>query len=161
MNFLYRIGYLRLTGFSEHSFFYFAWSLSDLVCNESGLGFNGYDSNGKPKWDLLTNFKIFDIDVTNRTTEFVHYFYFAAFWFKFPSNVKMYIDSWNIQTAAWLRFVCYDRMPKFKTLSVFILTIIWHGFEARFFFSFGTLGILVFAGRSVSCLTMCGSQAQF
>jgi lysophospholipid acyltransferase 1/2 len=79
MNFLYRIGYLRLTGFSEHSFFYFAWSLSDLVCNASGLGFNGYDSNGKPKWDLLTNFKIFNIDVTNRTTEFVHYFYFAAF----------------------------------------------------------------------------------
>jgi hypothetical protein len=61
----------------------------------------------------------------------------------------MYIDSWNIQTQTWLKFVCYERVSKFKSLSVFVLTIIWHGLEAKFIFSFVTLGILVAAGRSV------------
>jgi lysophospholipid acyltransferase 1/2 len=43
--------------------FYFAWTLADLVCNASGLGFNGYDEYDRPKWDLLTNIDIKNIEV--------------------------------------------------------------------------------------------------
>ncbi len=34
-----------------------------MVCNASGLGFNGYDENNEPKWDLLSNVDIFNIEV--------------------------------------------------------------------------------------------------
>ena len=55
---------LRVTKeFNERIKFYFAWSLGDLACNSSGLGFNGYDANDQPKWDLMTNFKFMNIEV--------------------------------------------------------------------------------------------------
>jgi len=31
--------------------------LSDAVNNAAGLGFNGYDKSGLPRWDLITNVK--------------------------------------------------------------------------------------------------------
>ena len=40
-----------------------AWILAELVNNASGLGFNGYDSNGNAKWDLLTNVNIMKLEV--------------------------------------------------------------------------------------------------
>ncbi len=43
--------------------FYFAWTLADLICNMSGLGFNGFDELNRPKWDLLTNVNITQIEV--------------------------------------------------------------------------------------------------
>jgi hypothetical protein len=61
--FLYKIGYMRFTAFNENLSFYFAWTLTDLVCISSGMGFHGYDCDGKSKWDLLTNFNIFKIEV--------------------------------------------------------------------------------------------------
>ncbi len=63
MNFLYRIGHMWLTAFLQRTIFYFAWSLADCVCVASGLGFNGYDPNGEPKWDLLTNFDFKNVEV--------------------------------------------------------------------------------------------------
>jgi lysophospholipid acyltransferase 1/2 len=35
----------------------------EAVNNAAGLGFNGYDSNGEPKWDLLNNANIFELEV--------------------------------------------------------------------------------------------------
>ena len=63
MPFLYRIGYMWFTACMERMKFYFGWTLSDLVCNASGLGFNGYDENNESKWDLLTNFDLKNIEV--------------------------------------------------------------------------------------------------
>ncbi len=63
MNFFYRIGHMYLTVFLHGLVFLFAWSLADCVCVASGLGFNGYDSNDKPKWDLLKNFDFKKIQV--------------------------------------------------------------------------------------------------
>ena len=40
------------------------WMLSEIVCNSSGLGFNGYDENGKAKWDLQTNVHILNVEVS-------------------------------------------------------------------------------------------------
>jgi hypothetical protein len=33
--------------------YYYAWIFADAVSNLSGFGFNGFDENRKPKWDLI------------------------------------------------------------------------------------------------------------
>ena len=35
----------------------------ELVNNNNGLGFNGYDKDGKAKWDLLNNVQIYNLEV--------------------------------------------------------------------------------------------------
>lgn len=43
--------------------YYFAWIFGEVVCNASGLGYNGVDKNGKPKWDLLNPLDILKFEV--------------------------------------------------------------------------------------------------
>lgn len=50
--------------------YYHAWILAEAVCNASGMGFNGYDENGKAKWDLATNVDILSFEV-NTNTQFI------------------------------------------------------------------------------------------
>jgi hypothetical protein len=64
----------------------------------------------------------------------------------------MVISAWNIHTQTWFKYVCFERLPKLKTLGVFALTIFWHGFEANHYISFTTGALFVFAGRIVSIL---------
>jgi hypothetical protein len=47
--------------------YYFAWLLADAIVNNAGLGFNGFDSDGSPKWDLFTNIYVipFEVSTTN------------------------------------------------------------------------------------------------
>ena len=59
----YRTFYQYISGFLVRTKFYTAWMLADAVNNASGLGFNGFDSNGKPKWDLVTNINISNLEV--------------------------------------------------------------------------------------------------
>ncbi len=61
----------------------------------------------------------------------------------------MAVDSWNLQTLTWLKFVCYERLAKFKTLGVFALSFIWHGIEARFAMCFAIAALGLYAGRIV------------
>jgi hypothetical protein len=141
------------TAFIQRCLFYFAWNLADLVCITSGLGFNGYDSSGKARWDLLTNFSFVNIEVLNKGNSRQYYStndgFTHMFGFQFATSIKMILDSWNMQTQRWLKFVCFERLAKFKTFGVFILTILWHGLETRFLFSFISTAINVFANRSV------------
>lgn len=44
--------------------YYFAWILADAICNNAGIGFNGYSSNGSPKWDRFSNVKILRFEVS-------------------------------------------------------------------------------------------------
>ncbi len=60
---VYRIGYLYFTLFSHRVNYYAAWTIGEIVCISSGLGFNGVDSSGRPKWDLLTNFSFKNVEV--------------------------------------------------------------------------------------------------
>ncbi len=52
-----------MSGFLIRTKFYTAWVLADAANNVSGLGFNGYDTNGEAKWDLITNIKILNLEV--------------------------------------------------------------------------------------------------
>jgi lysophospholipid acyltransferase 1/2 len=63
--------------------------------------------------------------------------------------MKVVFDNWNIQTQVWLRRICYDRLPTFKTMGVFVLSAFWHGFYPGYYFSFVTGGFAVYAGRGV------------
>jgi lysophospholipid acyltransferase 1/2 len=63
MSFVSRLIYMWLVAASARVPYYIAWTLGDLVCNASGLGFNGYDSNGHAKWNLVTNINILNVEV--------------------------------------------------------------------------------------------------
>ena len=43
--------------------YYHAWIFADAICNNSGLGFSGYDDNGEPKWDLASNVDVYGFEV--------------------------------------------------------------------------------------------------
>lgn len=38
-------------------------SAADAINNAAGFGFNGYDVDGSPQWDLISNLRIMDIEV--------------------------------------------------------------------------------------------------
>ena len=63
--------------------FYFVFALNDSISNAAGLGFEGYDSHGNPKWDLASNVNIVEMElsVSLRTTA----------------------NTWNVTTSRWLR----------------------------------------------------------
>jgi hypothetical protein len=63
MPFFWRFGYLMFTAFNQRILFYIAWTLSDMICIASGLGFNGYEKDGSAKWDLLVNVQVFNFEV--------------------------------------------------------------------------------------------------
>lgn len=44
--------------------YYHAWLLADAICNNSGIGFNGYDDNGKSQWDLISNINVINFEVS-------------------------------------------------------------------------------------------------
>ncbi len=65
----------------------------------------------------------------------------------------MVIDSWNMRTIFWYKYICYERLPKFQTLGVLILTVIWHGSEPRHLFAFIITGnVAIVAARNVSII---------
>jgi lysophospholipid acyltransferase 1/2 len=57
--------------------YYFGFILSDAVNNAAGLGFNGYDKSGVPRWDLITNVKPFQLESA--------------------TSLKVALDVWNIR----------------------------------------------------------------
>ena len=63
--FVARLAYMWFAAVSARFSYYTAWKLADLVCNASGLGFNGYDERGRPKWDLLKNIDILNVEVVH------------------------------------------------------------------------------------------------
>ena len=60
---LYRIWYCYVSVLLLKTRLYIVWILSDAVNNASGLGFNGFNSNGKAKWDLVTNISPIEVEV--------------------------------------------------------------------------------------------------
>uniref|UniRef100_G3WVF9 Membrane bound O-acyltransferase domain containing 1 n=1 Tax=Sarcophilus harrisii TaxID=9305 RepID=G3WVF9_SARHA len=121
-SFLSRLCYLYIVMQASKPKYYFAWTLADAVNNAAGYGFSGVDKNGNFCWNLLSNLNIWKIETA--------------------TSFKMYIENWNIQTAIWLKCVCYERAPCFPTALTFILSALWHGVYPGYYFTFLT-GILV------------------
>ncbi|XP_072890646.1 lysophospholipid acyltransferase 2-like isoform X1 [Hemitrygon akajei] len=124
-----RLLYLYVSLLACRPKYYFAWTIADAVNNAAGFGFNGYDSRGKPRWDRTSNLNIANVE--------------------FATSMKMFIDNWNIQTALWLKEVCYDRCPFNRTLMTFLLSAVWHGVYPGYYFTFLTGMFMILAARAV------------
>ncbi|XP_037983529.1 lysophospholipid acyltransferase 1 isoform X5 [Motacilla alba alba] len=149
--FLSRLGYLYVVTQAAKPKYYFAWTLvlaatsdpetvmnspfcflstpTDAVNNAAGYGFSGVDERGTFRWDLLSNLNIWNIETA--------------------TSFKMYIENWNIQTAAWLKRVCYDRAPWYPTALTFILSALWHGIYPGYYFTFLTGILITLAARAI------------
>ncbi|XP_077126071.1 membrane-bound glycerophospholipid O-acyltransferase 1 isoform X1 [Ranitomeya variabilis] len=128
-SFLWKLVYLYISTMACKPKYYFAWTLADAVNNAAGYGFNGIDENGQFRWDLISNLNIWNIEMA--------------------TSFKMCIDNWNIQTAAWLKRVCYDRAPKYRTGLTFILSAVWHGVYPGYYFTFLTAFPVMWAARGM------------
>ena len=66
--------------------------------------------------------------------------------------MKVNIESWNVRTAVWLRRIVYDRIPKqYGLFGTFLVSALWHGFYPGYYITFFGSGIIIYAGREVSC----------
>ncbi|XP_032520676.2 lysophospholipid acyltransferase 6 isoform X1 [Danaus plexippus] len=125
---LYLLWYAYLSTLVVRCKYYHAWLLSEAICNNSGMGFNGYDTNGSPKWDKMSN-----IDVLG---------------FELAQNFRAAVSSWNKNTNAWLRLVAYSR-GGWRTTRVYALSAIWHGFHPGYYFTFFAGGLFTVAAKKV------------
>ena len=62
----------------------------------------------------------------------------------------MVLDNWHIQTSLWLRTIAFERMPRGKTMGVFMLSAFWHGFYPGYYITFSLIAFLIYIGRGVS-----------
>ncbi|XP_048655799.1 lysophospholipid acyltransferase 1 isoform X1 [Marmota marmota marmota] len=124
-----RLCYLYVVMQASKPKYYFAWTLADAVNNAAGFGFSGMDKDGRCCWDLLSNLNIWKIETA--------------------TSFKMYLENWNIQTAAWLKCVCYERVPWCPTVLTFILSALWHGVYPGYYFTFLTGVLITLAARAV------------
>lgn len=125
----YKLWYIMMATTMIRFKYYHAWLLADAICNNAGLGFTGYDREGNPKWDLITNINVLS--------------------FEFASNFRDAINNWNVGTNIWLRTTVYDRVPKkYGTILTFALSAVWHGFYPGYYLTFATGAVFVTAARS-------------
>ncbi|KAL4624041.1 membrane-bound O-acyltransferase domain-containing protein 2-like isoform X1 [Arapaima gigas] len=124
-----QVGYLYLSMLATRPKYYFVWTLADAINNAAGFGFNGYNKDGTPRWDLISNLRILDIE--------------------FATSFKMFLDNWNIQTALWLKRVCYERCPYNPTAATFLLSAIWHGVYPGYYLTFFTGILMTMAARAI------------
>uniref|UniRef100_A0A3Q0S9L4 Membrane bound O-acyltransferase domain containing 2b n=1 Tax=Amphilophus citrinellus TaxID=61819 RepID=A0A3Q0S9L4_AMPCI len=124
-----QVVYLYLSMLTTRPKYYFVWTLADAINNAAGFGFNGYDSDGSPRWDLISNLRILNIE--------------------FATSFKVFLDNWNIQTAHWLKRVCYERCPYHPTAATFILSAMWHGAYPGYYLTFLTGTVITLAARAV------------
>lgn len=61
---LYKFLYLGIVTALVRCKYYHAWLFADAICNNSGLGFNGYTEDGTPRWDLISNINILKFEVS-------------------------------------------------------------------------------------------------
>lgn len=126
---LYKIWYLMLTTMLARFKYYHAWLFADAICNNSGLGFNGYDERGNARWDLASN-----VDVVK---------------FETSLNLRDSIDSWNKGTNLWLRSIMYERAGRNKVMYTYALSALWHGFYPGYYLTFASGAFFTLASRSV------------
>lgn len=102
--------------------YYFAFIFAEAINNAGGLGYNGVDEKGQPRWNLLTNIKPFELETaTSLKVVFDHWNMRKSTCDQIP------LDAWLsvLETSLWLRRIVYYRMKKGRTLGVFVLSAIW------------------------------------
>ncbi|XP_025049281.1 lysophospholipid acyltransferase 5 isoform X2 [Alligator sinensis] len=113
------------------------WLVTEGVCILIGLGYNGQDENGKPKWDACANMKVWLYETTPLFTGT--------------------IASFNINTNAWVARYIFKRL-KFlgnkllsQALALFFLAI-WHGLHSGYLVCFQMELLIVIVEKQVVSL---------
>lgn len=126
---LWQMLYIILATSLHRHRYYHAWTLGEAICNASGFGFNGYTSDGKARWNLLTNVDIYTIETS--------------------LNLRELLIAWNKSTQTWLRNVSYERVEHHRTQLTFVLSAMWHGFYPGYYLCFGAGSLFTLAARQV------------
>ncbi|KAF8121318.1 MBOAT, membrane-bound O-acyltransferase family-domain-containing protein [Boletus edulis] len=131
---LYRIAVFQFYGFVERCKFYTVWTLAEGASILTGLGFSGFGPSGESHWEGAANIKILEIEL--------------------PSNFKVLLDSWNINTNVWLREYVYKRVtpkgrkPGFRsTLITCFTSASWHGIAIGYYLTFIPGGFVTYLSR--------------
>ncbi|CAI9739902.1 Hypothetical predicted protein [Octopus vulgaris] len=128
-SFLWKVLYMTVAVSFVREKYYFAWVLTEAVNNSAGLGFNGFDEKGEAKYDLLENVNIYGVETAG--------------------SQKDIIDNWNKTSTIWLRHTVYDRVPRMRTMSVFAVSALWHGFYPGYYVTFATGAMFTITARLV------------
>ncbi|XP_019855423.1 PREDICTED: lysophospholipid acyltransferase 2-like [Amphimedon queenslandica] len=110
--------------------YFFTFLLTESISNAGGLGFTGYDKEGREVWDLAKN-----IDLRG---------------FELGANPREMTSSWNMKTVQWLRRVCYDRSH--SVLLTNMLSALWHGFYPGYYLAFIMVALGSIIGRKLRYL---------
>ncbi|KAI9146105.1 MBOAT, membrane-bound O-acyltransferase family-domain-containing protein [Paraphysoderma sedebokerense] len=137
-SFRYRFLNLQISGFVARHQYYGIWKMAEAACILSGLGFNGYSSDGKPQFNRVTNVNIMGVD--------------------FAQNFRSVIDNWNMGTANWLKHYVYLRLtekgkkPTFsQVLSTYVVSSLWHGFYPGYYLTFITGAFITEVSKGKLC----------
>ncbi|CAH0554811.1 unnamed protein product [Brassicogethes aeneus] len=126
----YKFFYLSICTMLARFKYYFAWIIADAICNNSGIGFNGLNSETRQaKWDKVSNIDIYG--------------------FEFATSLKDAITAWNKGTNVWLRFIVYERVEKNQVLLTYGLSAVWHGFHPGYYMTFFGGAIFTQASRII------------
>jgi len=106
--------------------YHMVWYLAEASLILSGMGFNGYDENKKPKWD-----RVLQTDMVK---------------FELATNPQQLAGNWNISIHKAFKTYLYfsankDAKPGAKNVAaVYFASAIWHGFYPGYYIFFGLLG---------------------
>lgn len=125
----YKIWYIYVATLMVRFKYYHAWIFAEAICNNSGLGFNGYNKNNEPLWDKFANVDVLKFEVS--------------------LNMRESIAYWNMGTNRWLRSMVYDRVKKQKMIFTYALSALWHGFYPGYYLTFANGAFFTLAARSI------------
>ncbi|CAG8454930.1 13996_t:CDS:2 [Cetraspora pellucida] len=115
-----RIWFVQMACSCARFRFYIVWLMSEGSMILSGLGYNGRDVKGNPKFDRVVNIDVFGYETSD--------------------NPRALIQSWNSQTDKWLKNYVYLRLsppgkrPTFHTtFTTFAICAIWHGYYPGYY----------------------------
>jgi len=121
LSFVSRVLYMRCSMEFCLMKYFGVWLMSEGICILTGIGFNGYEKDGKPLWNGLTNIKPYEFD--------------------FATNHQQVIESFNINTNDWAKRYVYKRLiflnnRHLSSLGTLLFLAIWHGFAIGYFICF-------------------------
>ncbi|XP_014609872.1 PREDICTED: lysophospholipid acyltransferase 1 [Polistes canadensis] len=125
----YKLWYIIVVTSLVRFKYYYAWIFADAICNNSGLGFDGYKEDGEPRWDKFANVNIIQFEAS--------------------LNLRDSITNWNMGTNRWLRSMVYDRVKRQKVIFTYALSALWHGFYPGYYFTFANGVFFTLAARNV------------
>nr|CAG8433890.1 8260_t:CDS:2 [Entrophospora candida] len=119
--FFKRLLIMWATGKFAFSKYLGVWSLTEGSCALSGISFNGYDDNGKPEWNCLSN-----VDKWK---------------FEFATSLNAIVGSFNTNTNLWTKIYIFKRLiflgnKNLSNIGALLFLALWHGLHIGYFICF-------------------------